>query len=352
MSKLNILFNTSPGAFKDAGGGEIQLLETKSELEKAGHSVTILEKENYKVNFSDFDLFHNFNIHRDNYNYVIKAKNAGLPVAISTIYWPSLKHALLWNRGIVSKTKAVASEGLKRLDFFRLDKVAKILGNADVLLPNSKAESAVLQTQFGIEEKKIHVVPNGVEKRFANAAPGLFNQKFGLRDFVLYVGRVEERKNVIGLVKALKKTGQKLVVIGNATSKSKTYYEKCVNEAAADTVFIESIPHNSKMLEAAYAACKVFALPSWYETPGLAALEAGLAGANVVVTNEGCTGEYFGKHVLYANPSSIDDIRVKILAAMNKPKSRDLSNHIEKNFLWKNAAIETINAYESIKRLE
>ena len=54
MKKLNILFNTSPGSFGSWGGGEIQLLETKRELEKMGHKVSIWEQENYDVNLEEF----------------------------------------------------------------------------------------------------------------------------------------------------------------------------------------------------------------------------------------------------------------------------------------------------------
>jgi len=43
------------------------------------------------------------------------------------------------------------------------------------------------------------------------------------------------------------------------------------------------------MLASAYAACDVFVLPSMFETPGIAALEAGLAGAKIVITKYGGT---------------------------------------------------------------
>src|SRR4051795_3125182 len=60
--------------------------------------------------------------------------------------------------------------------------------------------------------------------------------------------------------------------------------------------------HEDPILASAYASARVFALPSWFETPGLAALEAALAGCAVVVTPFGCTREYFGDWVLYARP--------------------------------------------------
>ena len=350
MKKLNILFNTSPGSFGSWGGGEIQLLETKRELEKMGHKVSIWEQENYDVNLEEFDVFHNFNIHRDNLEFVQRAKKAGLPVAVSTIYWPGLKSILKWDRGVKVKARNVAAELVRNVNVGKVNKAGQIIKDANVLLPNSEAEAEVLKRQFHARKEKIQVVPNGVDKRFANAKANLFEEKFGLRDFVLYVGRIEERKNVLSLVKAMKDVDETLVVVGKAKQGSECYFRKCKEAAGKNVKFFKPIPHESELLESAYAACKVVCLPSWYETPGLAALEAGLAGANIVVTQEGCTKEYFGKLGFYVDPANVEDITAKILRAFAETRSRDLSRRIAKNFLWENAAKKTVKAYKKILR--
>jgi len=345
MKKLNILFNTSPGSFKNAGGGEMQLLETKKELEKLGHSVKILEQENYQVNWESFDIFHNFNIHRDNLEFIEKAKKADLPVAISTIYW----HAPLQKIGSGTGLKGLAVETINMLAPGQ-SKVGKIVKQADVLLPNSLAEAMQLEKVFGVAEEKIAVVHNGVQERFAKASPNDFEKEFGLKDFVLYVGRIEERKNVLGMIEAFNSIGnsEKLVVIGSAAEKDAAYLETCKRTANESVLFLPPMEHEGEMLASAYAACKVFCLPSFYETPGLAALEAGLAGANLVVTQEGCTKEYFGEHALYVNPNSVADILEKIVKGIKMPKSKDLSRHILENFLWEKAAKQTLEAYKKI----
>ncbi len=340
-----ILFNTSPGSFKSPGGGEIQLLETKKELENLGFEVKILEEQDYAVDFSEFDLFHNFNIHRDNYPFVMQAEKAGIPIAVSTIYWPSLKSAILWNKGVKGKGKAVAAELAKRIG---ISKAKQIVRTADVLLPNSKAEANVLKKIFHADERKIHIVRNGVDARFAKAKPEVFEKRFGLKNFVLYVGRIEERKNVLSLIKAMKGVNEKLVIIGGPTSNSSEYYKKCLEVAGKDVVFLKPMLHNDELLSSAYAACRVFALPSWYETPGLAALEAGLAGADIIITQEGCTKEYFENYALYVNPGRISDIREKIEKILVSGSKSGLRKHIEKKFLWKAAAKQTAAAYASI----
>jgi len=343
-----VLYGCSPNAFKDKGGGEVLLLKSKQYVQEHGFKV---ELYNGKQSFKEYDLFHNFNVHRDCFDQIESAKNAGLKVVISPVYWPSLRHAILWNKPIAEKAKLLAVEVLNKTDVWGITAVKKMLAMADVVTPSSRAEAAILESTFKVEPEKIRIIHNGVEARFEKAQSEMFEEKYGLRDFVLYVGRIEERKNVLSLVKAMKGTGKQLVIIGNSKSGSRPYYDKCRKEAGQDVLFLPRLEHDSKMLEAAYAACKVFALPSWYETPGLAALEAGLAGANVIVTKEGCTKEYFGSFASYINPRSVSDIRKKVIFELENPRQNILRAHIKEKFLWDNTALETKQAYQKALEL-
>ena len=84
------------------------------------------------------------------------------------------------------------------------------------------------------------------------------------------------------------------------------------------TIWLGRLEHDDPLLASAYAAARVFALPSWFETPGLAALEAALAGCAVVITPFGSTREYFGELVEYARPGrpgEIDQALAEVLGA-------------------------------------
>ena len=77
-----------------------------------------------------------------------------------------------------------------------------------------------------------------------------------------------------------------------------------------------------RCLASAYAAARVFALPSWFETPGLAALEAGLAGCAVAITPYGSTRDYFGdlRAVCPARPAAGDSAsRHEMLGRRSRP---------------------------------
>ena len=85
------------------------------------------------------------------------------------------------------------------------------------------------------------------------------------------------------------------------------------------------------LLASAYAACDVFVLPSQFETPGIAALEAGLAGAKIVITPVGGTKRsYFGNNAIYVEPTSTENIAEGILAALKNKKDNCVSHAYSK----------------------
>ena len=138
--------------------------------------------------------------------------------------------------------------------------------------------------------------------------PSAFRAIHGPGDFVLYVGRIEPRKNVLGLVEGVRAAGLPLVVIGDALPGYEGYADDCRRAGRGFARWLPRVDHDDPMLASAYAAARVLALPSWFETPGLVALEAALAGTAVVVTPHGCTREYFGDRVGYARPDRPSEI--------------------------------------------
>jgi glycosyltransferase involved in cell wall biosynthesis len=111
---------------------------------------------------------------------------------------------------------------------------------------------------------------------------------------------------------------------------------------------IDGLPNDSPMLASAYAACDTFVLPSLYETPGIAALEAGLAGAKIVITPYGGTTEYFGESAVYVEPGSVSSIRDGIRMALARQRDGRLRDRIRSRYLWSSVASQTKAAYERV----
>jgi glycosyltransferase involved in cell wall biosynthesis len=173
--------------------------------------------------------------------------------------------------------------------------------------------------------------------------------KYKVNNFILSVGHIgPERKNVLRLLQALEQINHPAVIIGRIEDTEAGRI--CVKEAKknSNVILIDSIPNDSDELASAYAASDVFALPSLFETPGIAALEAGLAGSKIVITKYGGTDEYFGKYARYVEPKSVESIVIGITKALKDAKDDLLREYIKNNFLWQNVAGQTLEAYKLV----
>jgi len=331
------------------GGGEIQFLKTAEYLRKLGIDVELVPVSQRGLPV----LVHFFGSHGSLFNEYAKSLKYRykIPFVVSTIFFSSPRK--ITERIYVDFSRLLIRYGLEKFiprSGFR--DLPFLFKNADLLLPNTKAEAELIKKFFPfISEEKIRIIPNGVDERFAEADPELFRKHYNIDyDFVLNVARLEPRKNQLSLIKALKGTGLKLIIIGNQ-SVWPEYTKLCFKEANENVLFINELSHEDPLLASAYASAKVFALPSSEETPGISALEAAIAGCSVVVTQRGGAQEYLKDFAKYVDPNSIDDIRNKILSAWEDNSDKQKQKlYILSNFAWSKVAELTLEAYKSVLR--
>ena len=348
---MKIAFFTYPAAFQNVGGGEIQLLKTKEYLEKEGLRIDFFDMWNGKI--ENYDLLHVFGSVKECLGVVEIAKKRNVKVVISPVFWSDLRRAIYTEGGFRNKAEFLIRHLTKVVCPRFPSGRRKLFVNADRLLPNSEIEKQQIAKLFAIPCDKIRVVHNGVDERFLNSDPSLFRQKYGQDPFALSVGRIEPRKNQLTLIRAMNKVPEiRLVLIGSPVSGYEDYYEKCHKEARVDTLFLERLNHGDDMLSSAYAACEVFVLQGWFETPGLVALEAALAGARIIATSGGSTSEYFNDYVEYFDPSVPAAIARSIQAARRRPKEQVLRNYVRDHFTWNVCARETIDCYKDVLGLK
>lgn len=219
---------------------------------------------------------------------------------------------------------------------------------SDLIFPNSVMERDQLSRLFAVPSSKMTVVYNGVDRRFTEADPAAWRSRYGKDDFILTVGRLEPRKNQLNLIRAVRRMGgMKLVVIGNPVSGFEGYARECRKEGEGFTLFAGGFSHEDPMLSSAYAAARLYALPAWFETPGLVAMEAALAGAPVAATEGGSTREYFGDRVEYFDPGRPDDMASALRRALARTDQAALKSHILANFTWDKVAVDTAAAYRA-----
>jgi glycosyltransferase involved in cell wall biosynthesis len=191
----------------------------------------------------------------------------------------------------------------------------RTLTRANTVIAVSEYTKHELEHVLGLPESKISVVYQGVDhERFhpdlAEAKLRAVRNKYGLPgDFILYIGTLEPRKNLAGLLAAWEhvksdiplviagKPGWKFRAIFNAANKSKkqrkVYFLGFVEE--------RDKPYLLKL-------ARVFAFPSLYEGFGLPVLEAMAVGTPVVTSSVTSLPEVAGDGALLVNPYNQDEL--------------------------------------------
>ncbi len=344
---MKVLFGSFSAITVLGGGVERQVSSLAKALTEKGVRVELFDSWK-KYNLKEYRFFHLFGANVGTYHLGRALKNLGMKLIVTPIFYSRSSPKSL-------KFKVNCAVYLRKLGGFWTEHsfCRELCELADIVIVNTAAELKLMKQGLEIPESKMHIVPNGVDKHFVEASPELFIKEYGIKDFVLYVGHIGSgRKNVLPLIKVLRQIGVNAVLIGPVLDNA--YGKECV-KIISETPSIKLIPGlaaDSPILKSAYAACDTFILPSFYETPGLAALEAGLAGAKICITKYGGTTEYFGEHATYIEPQNEKSIQSGLLETISKQKTPALRYHILENFTWEKCAEKLINIYQQIGLLQ
>ena len=346
---MRIALHITPGFMEVGGGGPTVVRGTAQSLAKAGVDVTLWNQ--WEQSLREFDIVQIFGLHRHDEPVVTQAKAQGTKVAIVPIFWRDWD--TLWGQTegeLAARLRGFYAYARLRLFSHLGGPIRRILEGADVLFPNSRAEARMLNKFFPfVGSSRMHVVPNAVEASFADAEPGPFMHTFGLDKFILHVGFFSPRKNQLRLIRAMKDSRHPVVFIGKAASPvHEEYYRRCRRAATGNMHFLGAMASNSEMLKSAYAAARVFAFPSICETPGLAALEAALAGCSLAITTGGSTREYFRDYVTYVSPVNLNSIRDGVEKAAEAGPNPLLTQHILQNFTWDRVTEKLVLEYRRL----
>jgi glycosyltransferase involved in cell wall biosynthesis len=356
------------------GGDSIQLLSTKRALEELGVSVDY--GPNPPRPLSSYDIIHLFNlITTDTYVNTKRVRKKGVPLVLSSIYWPtneffakgisftgngtidsiirklrplrrpvSIAHSLMNGRFDDPTTEEILKKGEHRIR-------KEILDDCQCVLPNSIAEADVLHSEFAIPKEKMVVVPNSVSPIFFDSTiPPRVPHGLEGQDYVLSVARIEDRKNTLSLIEACISLEVPLVLVGRYNERN-GYTRACLRVAQRGRVLVlGTLEPQSEALCGTYRGAAVHALVSWFETPGLSNLEAAASGCRIVSTDRGSAREYFGDAAIYADPSNLGSIERAIKTALSgggaEKHRTNLRERIKSQFNWDVAAKRTLEGYE------
>jgi glycosyltransferase involved in cell wall biosynthesis len=223
---------------------------------------------------------------------------------------------------------------------------------ADILLTVSDYSRKSISRHYKIPISEIHVVPNGVSgKFFDSGTTGNSNQimaKYGLDKFILYVSRIEPRKNHLLLLKAfyeleLWRKDYKLVFIGKRDflfGEIDTFIAACPAEYRNKILFLQNIDEGELLLF--YRNASLFVYPSLAEGFGIPPIEAISSGTPTICSNATAMSDFDFLGDDLFDPVNLEEMKMKIGRKLENPDSLsrigDLKNIVESKYSWTESA--------------
>ena len=224
--------------------------------------------------------------------------------------------------------------------------------NADLVITVSKQTANDVMEFYQIPESKIRVVYQGCNplffKHIGDIQKEEIKKKYKLpEDFLLCIGTIEERKNLLGIVKAIheNKIDLPLIAIGRKTA----YFQKIseyISQHSIENKFIFLENLSNTELPAFYQMAKLFIYPSIFEGFGIPILESLASGTPVITSKGSCFPEAGGPHSIYVDPNKTEsigeginkalfskDLRVNMILEGKKYANQFTEENVAKNLM-------------------
>ena len=231
----------------------------------------------------------------------------------------------------------------------------------DAVITNSQHSKSDLMKHLKLTGSKVTVTQLAADSKFKILAEEEYApilERAGVeRPYILFVGSVEPRKNVLRLLEAYHKVLKwsrrwQLVIVGgrNYWKTSRVAQKVEQLELQGQVKFTGFIP--DKDLPAIYNGADLFCLPSLYEGFGLPVLEAMACGVPVITSNSSSLPEVAGEAAILIDPYNVDEIASAMERILKDPvlaqelRQRGLARAAQ--FTWEKTARETIAVYEKV----
>ncbi len=214
-----------------------------------------------------------------------------------------------------------------------------------------------------VPEEKVFVVYSGLNKFTSSISydeENDFINKHQLKDnFILYLGNIEPRKNISGLINAynvlrdrnIRLVDTQLILAGATGWKNREIYLARENSPYKESIkFIGHI--NTKEREILFKKANCLVYPSFYEGFGFPPLEAMEAGLPVITSNVSSLPEVVEKAALTINPFDINDLARSMEILIYNHSLREhliAEGRIQANkFQWSKTAQEYLKIFNQI----
>jgi glycosyltransferase involved in cell wall biosynthesis len=208
---------------------------------------------------------------------------------------------------------------------------------------------------YGLAPHRVDVVHNGMDAAFRPLPAGeveAFRSRKGLPErFLLFVGTLEPRKNIVRLVEAYAQLPMPRIPLMLVGGKGWFYEEISVRveelDLADEVRFVGYIP--AEELPWWYNAAEALAYPSLYEGFGLPALEAMACGTPVVTSRTSSLPEVVGEAGMLVEPTDVAALAGALQHVLEDGELREQMRTAglaqAASFSWQRTARETVKCY-------
>ena len=232
---------------------------------------------------------------------------------------------------------------------------------ANHILTDSESVKKEICEHLQVRSDKITAVPLAPRRTFAPIARHdhiEVRRRLGVEeDFILFVGTVEPRKNLMTLVRAfdlLMRTTElrpQLVVAGQKGWLTDDLYAHIENSATRERILFTGYISDLD-LAALYSSCKVSVYPSLYEGFGLPPLEAMACGAPVITSRIPAIMETSSGASKLIAPTDVNELTAALVELLADPRAREhyksLGLRRAAEFTWERTAQQTLNVYRQV----
>lgn len=230
--------------------------------------------------------------------------------------------------------------------------------HADKIIAISECTKNDIIKYLGTPEEKIKVIYQAIQPTFYQQQSRENAQnivkKYNLpTEYLLYVGAINSRKNLLGIVKALtllpKNNTIPLVIVGNGHRYKDEVLRYAAQAHLSDRLILINNLHDPVELQAFYQQASIFVYPSFYEGFGLPVTEALLSKVPVITSDCSSLPEAGGPASCYIRPDRPEEIAEAITTILSNDTKR--SAMIEQGYAFAREKFNVKSLTEQVHQL-